>query len=68
MESLRENKYLCYGLFGLDAFLFILATDTIQPLNEFMQLAPLPSVEVIDSLSASYLCIWRRRSKFSDLQ
>ncbi len=47
MMSLRENKHLMCGLLGLDGLLFVLATDTIQPLNEMMQLAPLPSVEVL---------------------
>ena len=43
MENLTENKLLFRGLQGCYAVLFICALDIFPPLNQLLQLTPLPS-------------------------
>ena len=43
MQSIRENKLLCYGFVISFAFMFLLSWEVIPPLNRMMDLVPLPS-------------------------
>jgi len=45
MESLRENSALFKSLLGMFALMLTCACEIASPLNELLELAPLPSVE-----------------------
>lgn len=46
MQSLSENKLLCYGLCASYALVFLAATEQLPWLNETMQLVPMPTASV----------------------
>lgn len=45
MQSLTENRPLFILLTGLGSILLIAATDLIRPLNQMLQLVPMPSTQ-----------------------
>ena len=61
-QSIKDNKPLWYSVMVAYGVLFIAATEILEPLNDILQLAPLPAPEfrscVICILGANFGLTW----------
>ena len=51
MQSIQENKPLCYTFIGSFLFFLVLSLEIIPPFNRWMQLVPFPSKKVVLELA-----------------